>query len=83
MIKFPEFGKTIGPPQLKEYPVDPVGVETIRPSAQYVFKYSPSINAFIVIIDDVSFLCNVKSFNAYGNSLNNPGSAFKVNKALF
>ena len=31
---FPEFGKTIGPPQLNEYPVDPVGVATIKPSAQ-------------------------------------------------
>jgi hypothetical protein len=34
MIRLPEFGKIIGPPQLKEYPVDPVGVATINPSAQ-------------------------------------------------
>jgi hypothetical protein len=34
MIKFSEFGKIIGPPQLKEYPVLPVGVLTINPSAQ-------------------------------------------------
>ena len=27
-------GAITGPPQLKEYPVDPVGVETISPSAQ-------------------------------------------------
>lgn len=27
-------GSKIGPPQLNEYPVDPVGVETISPSAQ-------------------------------------------------
>ena len=33
-------GAIIGPPQLIEYPVDPVGVETISPSAQYVFKNS-------------------------------------------
>ena len=29
-----EFGKTTGPLQLKEYPVEPVGVETMSPSAQ-------------------------------------------------
>ena len=33
-------GIIIGPPQLKEYPVDPVGVDTTSPSAQYVFKNS-------------------------------------------
>jgi hypothetical protein len=27
-------GNTTGPLQLREYPVDPVGVETINPSAQ-------------------------------------------------
>lgn len=27
-------GVNIGPPQLKEYPVDPVGVDIINPSAQ-------------------------------------------------
>jgi hypothetical protein len=25
---------SMGPPQLREYPVDPVGVDTIKPSAQ-------------------------------------------------
>ena len=34
MIKFSEPGITMGPPQLREYPVDPVGVAIIRPSAQ-------------------------------------------------
>jgi len=34
MTKFPELGKIIGPPQLKEYPVEPVGVASIIPSAQ-------------------------------------------------
>ena len=29
-----EFGFIIGPPQLREYPVDPVGVDIIKPSAQ-------------------------------------------------
>ena len=33
-IQHEEFGETIGPPLLKEYPVEPVGVETMRPSAQ-------------------------------------------------
>ena len=27
-------GSITGPPQLKEYPVDPVGVDIIKPSAQ-------------------------------------------------
>ncbi len=31
---FLEVGEMIGPPQLKEYPVEPIGVETIRPSLQ-------------------------------------------------
>jgi hypothetical protein len=31
---FPDPGKTIGPPQLSEYAVEPVGVATISPSAQ-------------------------------------------------
>ena len=34
-------GKIIGPPQLKEYAVEPVGVAKIKPSAQYEFKNSP------------------------------------------
>jgi len=34
IIKQPESGKTIGPPQLSEYPVEPVGVLMINPSAQ-------------------------------------------------
>ena len=33
--------ETIGPPQLKLYAVDPVGVDTINPSAQKEFKNSP------------------------------------------
>ena len=31
-------GPIIGPPAERLYAVDPVGVETINPSAQYVFK---------------------------------------------
>ena len=38
IIKFPELGIIIGPPTLREYAVEPVGVEIIKPSAQYVFK---------------------------------------------
>src|SRR5690606_16567972 len=34
MTKFLEAGEINGPPQLNEYPVDPVGVDTISPSAQ-------------------------------------------------
>src|SRR6476620_548173 len=34
ITKLAASGKTIGPLQLKEYPVDPVGVATMRPSAQ-------------------------------------------------
>ena len=33
-IKLSASGMITGPPQLSEYPVEPVGVETIRPSAQ-------------------------------------------------
>jgi hypothetical protein len=41
ITKLPDSGKTTGPLQLNEYPVEPVGVATISPSAQYVFKNSP------------------------------------------
>ena len=34
-------GVKIGPPQLYEYPVVPVGVAIINPTAQYEFKNSP------------------------------------------
>ena len=34
MIRLLELGRTTGPLQLNEYPVDPVGVEMIKPSAQ-------------------------------------------------
>ena len=34
MTKFLAPGVIKGPPQLNEYPVEPVGVETINPSAQ-------------------------------------------------
>jgi hypothetical protein len=37
---FPELGITIVPQQLNEYAVEPVGVATISPSAQYEFKNS-------------------------------------------
>ena len=43
ITKLSESGIMIGPPQLKEYAVDPVGVETISPSAKYEFKKIPSI----------------------------------------
>ncbi len=34
ITKFSEVGIIIGPPQLNEYPVEPVGVEIINPSAR-------------------------------------------------
>ena len=40
MTKLSEFGNIIGPPQLKEYAVEPVGVEIITPSPQKTFKNS-------------------------------------------
>ena len=38
MMKLFESGVTMGPPTLIEYAVDPVGVDTMRPSAQYEFR---------------------------------------------
>jgi hypothetical protein len=38
IMKSLESGITIGPPTLREYAVEPVGVATINPSAQYVFR---------------------------------------------
>src|SRR5947209_8315093 len=35
-------GTTIGPPLASEYAVDPVGVVTMIPSAEYVTRYSSS-----------------------------------------
>lgn len=35
ITKLSQAGCTSGPPQLREYPVEPVGVATIMPSAQY------------------------------------------------
>ena len=57
------FGETIGPPQLNEYPVDPVGVETIKPSDQYEFKNWPSNFVWMFINDVVFFLTILISFS--------------------
>ena len=38
ITKFPDCGNITGPPQLKEYPEEPVGVETMIPSAQYELR---------------------------------------------
>src|SRR4051812_25676347 len=70
IIKFCEPGTAIGPPQLSEYAVEPVGVEIIRPSAQYAFRNSPLIQALIVIMLEESFLTTVTSFNPNGTSSN-------------
>ena len=37
-------GEITGPPQLSEYPVEPVGVETINPSDQYEFTYESRLD---------------------------------------
>ena len=75
-------GAIIGPPQLNEYPVDPVGVETISPSAQYVFKNSSSTYASILIIDDVSFFKTATSFKAKFLFLNRLFVVFKERSVL-
>jgi hypothetical protein len=41
ITKLAAFGNQIVPLQLILSPVEPVGVETLNPSAQYVFKNSP------------------------------------------
>src|SRR5690606_22441329 len=64
MIKFLLVGCIMGPPQLSEYPVDPVGVEIINPSAQNEFKNSPFICASTVIILVVSLRVTVISLRA-------------------
>ena len=38
IMKLDALGATMGPPTLREYPVDPVGVATSNPSAWYVFR---------------------------------------------
>ena len=47
IINESEVGMTNGPPTESEYPVDPVAVDTIIPSAQYVFKKLPSKKVLI------------------------------------
>lgn len=42
-------GWTIGPPALREYAVDPVGVETISPSPTDSVRCCPSTNVSIVL----------------------------------
>ena len=42
-------GHTIGPPAEREYPVEPVGVETIKPSALYRATSSSATDALTVI----------------------------------
>ena len=58
----------MGPPLLRLYPVDPVGVAIINPSAQYFDNFILSIEVSTLMRDAVFFLETVISFNAYGNS---------------
>ena len=59
-----ESGVSIGPPQDKEYPVEPVGVEIIKPSDQYVQINLLSMKQCILIIDEESFFIIDISFKA-------------------
>src|SRR5690606_10580895 len=84
ITKFPDPGEIIGPPQLSEYAVEPVGVAIINPSAQYSFSKSPFKKTFKVIIEDVSRLINVTSLSAKLFPLNKGElSASTANKVLF
>ena len=78
-------GEITGPPQLNEYPVDPVGVDTIKPSDQYELIYVPSRLVLTLIIDVVSFLTTLISFRAYGKDFSEIVLQFVVtfNKDLF
>ena len=58
----------MGPPLLRLYPVEPVGVAIINPSAQYLDNFILLIEVFMLMRDAVFFLETVISFNAYGNS---------------
>src|ERR1700758_2493060 len=79
-IKLSELGSNIGPPQLNEYAVEPVGVEIIKPSAQYEFKKTPSTCTSMLIMDDESFFISVHSLSAKFNS-NRLFGFFSCNKA--
>ena len=57
-------GSITGPPQLNEYPVDPVGVDIINPSDQYEVRYSELIVVSTLIIEVVFFLLTATSFRA-------------------
>ena len=58
----------MGPPLLRLYPVDPVGVAIINPSAQYFDNFILLMEVSILMREAVFFLETVISFNAYGNS---------------
>jgi hypothetical protein len=65
MTKLSTSGAIIGPPDDKEYAVDPVGVATIKPSDLYSDTLLPLTNT-----SDTSSLCDsplvtTKSFNPY------------------
>src|SRR5690606_10255013 len=57
-------GVIMGPPQLKLYPVLPVGVDIMIPSAQYVARYSLLMYVSTVIIAVEFFRATVISFKA-------------------
>ena len=68
----------MGPPQLKEYAVEPVGVAMMTPSPQKIFRNSLSMYDSIVIIDVVSFLEIVTSFKAKGKNTPNFGEIISI-----
>lgn len=55
-------GCTIGPPADKEYAVDPVGVDMIKPSAIASVRYWPSTKHSMAVRCGDFPLCNVSSF---------------------
>src|SRR6185369_3566376 len=57
-------GKIIGPPALKEYAVDPVGVAIIKPSALYRQTNCSSTYVSRSIIRAISLLVRTASFSA-------------------
>ena len=73
----------MGPPLLRLYPVEPVGVAIINPSAQYLDNFILLIEVSMLMRDAVFFLETVISFNAYGNSNLIFKLVFKVRSSLF
>ena len=57
-------GSITGPPQLREYPVEPVGVASMSPSLQYEVRYLSFTSVSTLIIEVVFFLLMATSLSA-------------------